>query len=71
MHIKWPNKENINLFFLFYFLKHQNQQKPSEKIIIKKSKKRVIYLITINVSPALTASPGSTKISVTSPSTSD
>ena len=40
MHIKWPNKENINLFFLFYFLKHQNQQKPSEKIIIKKSKKK-------------------------------
>ena len=38
--------------------------------VTKKSKIKVIYLITIKVSPMLTASPGSTKISSTVPSTS-
>lgn len=41
MHIKWPNKENINLFFLFYFFKTPKIDKTiKEKIKLKKRVKK-------------------------------
>ena len=58
--IKWHNSyKKINNFLEFI--------KLHISIFKKKSKIKVIYLITINASPILTASPGSTKISSTVP----